>query len=116
MKRLPAKSTRTDTLFPQTTLLRSGDGDFSSAPVAAYIGLADRHNSVQQEFLIPSDNSGGIQWIVGGNFFQIKSLSRLAVPQATAAFNVFKTIRTQALAASVDIPIPITQEIGRAHV
>src|SRR3546814_7400537 len=95
--------------------------DWSSDVCSSDLGLADRHNSVQQEFLISSDNSGGIQWIVGGNFFQIKSLSRLAVPQATAAFNVFKTIRTQALAAFVDITIPITQEltgtkIGRAHV
>src|SRR3546814_12070031 len=53
MIRRPPRSTRTDTLFPYTTLFRSGDGDFAIHGLAVAIvvghGLVDRHAILERE-------------------------------------------------------------------
>src|SRR3546814_7092490 len=52
MIRRPPRSTRTDTLFPYTTLFRSGRYDVSSLPLVAGSNDVD---------IIVTDNSGAVQ-------------------------------------------------------
>src|SRR3546814_6959249 len=47
MRRRPPRSTRTDTLFPYTTLFRSVPGDFAAAFVDADKGVADARAALE---------------------------------------------------------------------
>src|SRR3546814_411094 len=59
MIRLPPSSTRTDTLFPYTTLFRSQDAQFE---VRAFVpGLG-----VSEDPVTGSLNAGLAQWLIGG--------------------------------------------------
>src|SRR3546814_9895872 len=61
MTRRPPRSTLTDTLFPYTTLFRSGPGD---------IGLAQMTNLTKwtQELRLQSPVSDTFEWLVGGYY------------------------------------------------
>src|SRR3546814_6697914 len=66
MVRRPPRSTRTDTLFPYTTLFRSDNGLHWSPPVRAQNdGKAVEHGFVS--FWPAADNKLGLAWLDGRN-------------------------------------------------
>src|SRR3546814_8178020 len=112
MKRRPPRSTRTDTLFPYTTLFRS---DGVAQPVDQAVQAERARLRVLQQF-------GQLQ-IIGE--------AALAVEQAEQAAGVFgaqvvdqreRAAALQALAPGQCLELPVAQrlavfvEIGRAHV
>src|SRR3546814_4972634 len=66
MIRRPPRSTRTDTLFPYTTLFRSGTGFKTPEPMAGKLRLVHRGSDTEFEmpFAIQADGSGETRWDV----------------------------------------------------
>src|SRR3546814_19877320 len=54
MIRRPPRSTRTDTLFPYTTLFRSRDGEPVPSEVAPHLGVRQRENAIHD--LVGAEN------------------------------------------------------------
>src|SRR3546814_16354011 len=62
------RSTRTDTLFPYTTLFRSALSDWSGAPYEILLQKADgRIKSFAQEIHFEGE-AGRVNWLVGGYY------------------------------------------------
>src|SRR3546814_10756941 len=81
MPRLPPKSTRTNTLFPSTTLFRSSN---NAAPYIRGIGTSNSNPSSENSVAIYID--GVYQPAPFGNFFEFNNIDRIEVlkgPQGT---------------------------------
>src|SRR3546814_17577634 len=63
MNRRPPKSTRTDTLFPYTTLFRSEDATFVPAPPARIQGCMDEMAASILQYAPRSDEQGELSLV-----------------------------------------------------
>lgn len=91
-----------------------GDGDFSPLEAVRYEGAVDRHDNVQHEVLLTSNADGGIEWIVGANYYDHNTLSKLNIhiTGRPAPLGVYKRVNTEAVAVFGEATIPLSSRLS----
>src|SRR3546814_7334208 len=89
MRRRPPRSNRTDTLFPYTTLFRSGDDEFGRM----FVGLWKRE--VRWNRLLPSQLSSALTWWLTAAWVTNKSFAASVKLPSRAAASKARACRSE---------------------
>jgi len=87
------------------------DIDNSTARVVTILGPTQNFRNIQNEIVLRSNSTHGIQWLVGANYYDMNQLTIQDTIVAAGTSGTYRRLRTKAYSAFADLTLPLTERL-----